>query len=106
MLDGVSTQINHMTTTLSEFRNFFRPSKEIINFNLQKNINSVLFLVKDEFMKNSISLHVELTDDISINGNENEFKHLILNIINNAKDAFNENNIKDRWINIKQGEFL
>jgi len=101
MLDGVSTQINHMTTTLSEFRNFFRPSKEIINFNLQKNINSVLFLVKDEFMKHSISLHVEVADSININANENEFKHLILNIINNAKDAFNENNIKDRWINIK-----
>jgi len=101
MLDGVDVQIKHMTTTLSEFRTFFRPNTEITNFNLFKNINSVLFLVKDEFMKNSISLHVEIDEELSINGNENEFKHLILNIINNAKDAFNENDIKKRSITIK-----
>ena len=33
-----------------------------------------------------------------LEGNENEFKHLILNIINNAKDAFNENGVKERSI--------
>lgn len=101
MLDGVSIQINHMTSTLQEFRNFFRPNTDIVDFSLEKVINSVLFLVKDEFMKNSISLHVEPIENIYIHANENEFKHLILNIINNAKDAFNENDIKERSINIK-----
>ncbi len=101
MLDGVQVQIDHMTTTLSEFRNFFRPNTEVIDFNLENNINSVLLLVKDEFIKHQISIDVEIDNTIFIHGNENEFKHLVLNIINNAKDAFNENNIKDRWISIK-----
>jgi len=32
---------------------------------------------------------------------KDEFKHLIINLINNSKDAFNENNIKERKILIK-----
>lgn len=33
-------------------------------------------------------------------GCENEFKHLILNIFSNARDAFNERNIQNRVLNI------
>lgn len=101
MLEGVQVQIVHMTSTLSEFRNFFRPNTTISSFNLQELINSVLFLVKDEFMKNGITVDLVIDKNITLEGNENEFKHLILNIINNAKDAFNEHNIKDRHIVIE-----
>ncbi len=101
MLEGVDSQIEHMTTTLAEFRNFFRPSKGVVSFKLLDLVNSVLFLVKDEFMKNSISIKVNINEEVSIKGNENEFKHLILNIINNAKDAFNEKDIQNRQIIIE-----
>ncbi len=104
MLEGVQVQINHMTTTLSEFRNFFRPNTTITSFNLQDLVNSVLFLVKDEFMKHSIPIDVKIDKMISLHGNENEFKHLILNIINNAKDAFNEKELKDRHIVIQASQ--
>ena len=101
MLEGVQVQINHMTTTLGEFRNFFRPNTAISSFNLQDLVNSVMFLVKDEFMKNSITVEVKIDKAITLEGNENEFKHLILNIINNAKDAFNEQDTKNRHIVIE-----
>jgi len=39
-------------------------------------------------------------DSILVHGSRNEFKHLILNIISNAKDAFNENKIQKRTIDI------
>jgi len=98
--DNIQLQIRHMLTTLDEFRTFFRPNKEEETFRLIDVINSVLFLTKDEFMKNSISLEVLQSDNIELFGFKNEFKHLILNIINNAKDAFNENSIKNRVISI------
>ena len=101
MLDGVDTQINHMTTTLGEFRNFFRPNGEVVEFNLLEVINSVLFLVRDEFMKNTITIELNIDEEIRLKGNENEFKHLILNLINNAKDAFKDKEIKNRLIVIK-----
>jgi C4-dicarboxylate-specific signal transduction histidine kinase len=97
----VSSQIEHMTNTLNEFRSFFRPNKSSSEFKIKQMINKVLLLVKDEFIKNKIEIIVR-GNDFSLVGIENEFKHLVLNIINNAKDAFNDNNIQDRkiWIDL------
>ena len=94
----VSSQVKHMTSTLNEFRSFFRPSKEASNFNIKKMIEKVLLLVKDEFVKNRIIITVNDNGNFNLDGVENEFKHLILNIINNSKDAFNDNNRDDRKI--------
>jgi len=101
MQEGTHSQIEHMTTTLREFRNFFRPNRDIEDFNLLELTNSVLLLTKDEFLKNQITIDVEIDKEITLKGNKNEFKHLIINIINNAKDAFNDNEIKNRKIIIK-----
>jgi signal transduction histidine kinase len=99
--ENIQIQIQHMTTTLDAFRSFFRPNKENQHFRLLDTIESVLFLMKDELMKNSITVTIEQKDLIEIIGSENEFKHLILNIISNAKDAFNDNHIEKRKITIR-----
>jgi len=102
----VSSQVNHMTNTLNEFRSFFRPNKEVEKFNVSNMVDKVLLLVKDEFIKNKITIDVNKEDDFTLMGIENEFKHLVLNIINNAKDAFVENNIENRkiYINLKEDD--
>ncbi|MGB5964138.1 MAG: HAMP domain-containing sensor histidine kinase [Sulfurimonadaceae bacterium] len=93
-------QVDHLLTTLSEFRSFFRPDKEPEAFNLLENINAVLLLVKDELMKYTINVSLTCSDDITINVIKNEFKHILLNILNNAKDAFIENEVASREIKI------
>lgn len=105
--NDIQSQIDHMVNTLDEFRTFFRPNKEHENFQLLAVINSVLILTKDDLLKQRITVTIERKDPIFIDGSSNEFKHLILNIINNAKDAFNENRIEHRKISIrliKEGE--
>jgi len=92
--------IQHMTNTLNEFRTFFRPNKNVEEFNVKSMVEKVLLLTKDEFIKNMITINLNDTNNFTIIGVENEFKHLILNIINNAKDAFIDNNINNRVINI------
>ncbi len=93
-------QIDHMVNTLTEFRDFFRPKDTIESFGIKRCIQSVMLLVNDEFMKNNINIHINSTKEILLQGIENEFKHLVLNIINNAKDAFNERAITQRDIYI------
>ncbi|MEN4053292.1 MULTISPECIES: transporter substrate-binding domain-containing protein [Sulfurimonas] len=93
-------QINHLLTTLSEFRSFFRPDKEPEKVKLRDLIASVELLVKDELMKDSIILSVHCDPEISIKVIKNEFKHILLNLISNSKDAFIENDIKERKISI------
>jgi len=94
------TQIDHMVTTLNEFRSFFRPKTTEESFGIKRCIQSVLVLVNDEFMQQGINVHIKSDKEILLRGIENEFKHLVLNIINNSKDAFNERNIKERDIYI------
>jgi len=91
-------QMKHMLSTLDEFRSFFRPNQEISNFSISEVIDNTLLLTKDEFIKNRIMFKKDIDKNIQLNGSENEFKHLILNIINNSKDAFIENNIENRMI--------
>ncbi len=98
--EKVSSQVKHMTSTLNEFRSFFRPNKEETNFTVKPMIDAVLLLVKDEFIKHKIIINVNVINDFTLFGIENEFKHLVLNTINNSKDAFNDNDRKNRIITI------
>ena len=101
LLKDTDEQIEHMISTLTEFRTFFRPDKEPEPFGLKRCIQTVMLLMKDELMRHQIEVKIESEKEIIINGIENEFKHLILNIINNAKDAFNERERKQRIIFIR-----
>lgn len=96
----IQQQIHHLTTTLDEFRNFFRPNKNLTHFSIANSIKDVLFLTKHDFTKNNIATTLHVNDDLHIMGFENEFKHVILNILSNAKDAFIEKNSAIRDISI------
>jgi len=93
-------QIQHITSTLNEFRSFLRPAKEIKLFNIKQSIESVLLLVQDEFHLHSIHTTLQVTEDIQLLAIENEFKHIILNLLNNAKDAYIENKNEHKNITI------
>jgi len=96
----ISTQILHMNSTLNEFRSFFRPDKKIEPFRIKKATQSVLLLLKDELIKNTIKVTVQIDTNFRIEAIENEFKHVLINLINNSKDAFSEHDIKDKLITI------
>lgn len=99
--DDIQVQIDHMVNTLDEFRTFFRPNKENEMFSLLSIVHSVLLLTKDDLLKNHITVNINKKNHIDIDGSPNEFKHLLLNLISNAKDAFNDNNIEKRVITIR-----
>jgi len=97
----VHMQIDHMVNTLSEFRNFLRPSTKNENFYIHSVLSKVLLLMNDELLSQNIHLHTNFDHEVMIFGNKNEFKHLFLNLINNSIDAFNENKIDQRNIYIR-----
>jgi signal transduction histidine kinase len=108
-VEDIQEQITHMVSTLSEFRTFFRPDKESGPFGLKRCTQSVLLLVHDEMLRNNIAVTVEEGREIIVTGIENEFKHLLLNLLANAKDAFIERESQAREILIrfyKKGEHI
>ncbi|WP_294960634.1 HAMP domain-containing sensor histidine kinase [Sulfurimonas sp.] len=94
-------QVDHMVSTLHEFRTFFRPSVKNEEFTVLNAMQSVQILMKDELILQNILLDIEIDELIKIFGNKNEFKHLLINLINNSIDAFNDKDISHRKIDIR-----
>ncbi|KWT95137.1 PAS domain-containing sensor histidine kinase [Candidatus Magnetominusculus xianensis] len=87
---SVLEQIAFMTKTVDDFRDFLRPSKEKMRFSIVKAIEDILFMNEALFKKGNIIVSFNrgnLSDNYEITGYTNEIKHVILNLVNNAKDA-------------------
>ena len=81
-------QINFMSKTIDDFRNFFKPSKEKELFEVRKVVDATVSLMKAQLQNNYIDVEIIVEKEgLVINGYPNEFKHVLLNLINNAKDA-------------------
>ncbi|WP_456479353.1 ATP-binding protein [Nautilia sp.] len=102
--NDIKAQITHMVNTLNEFRNFFKDDKQKELICISTVVNNTMLLLKDDLIKNGIKVYISLEPDFCIMGISNEFKHLLITIIINAKDVFNEKNIKDRKIKISTRE--
>ena len=80
-------QIQYMSKTLSDFRNFLKPSTKKALFCAKKALDEVLEIVGRQIFYSHINLKVTCRDEkVPIYGYENEFKQVLLNIINNAKN--------------------
>ena len=94
----IDNQVNHLLNTLEEFRAFFRPDPQFKEISLHNILNSVLILMKDELIKNHIETQIVIKEDYIVKVIPNEFKHVIINMITNSRDAFNENNTANKKI--------
>ncbi|NWF65897.1 MAG: hypothetical protein HXX81_00330, partial [Campylobacterales bacterium] len=83
--------IEYMSSTINDFRNFISPNKRIEEFTVLEAIKNTLFLVDYNFNLLNIFVNLDNIDkDIIIVGNKNEFIQVLINILNNAKDAILE----------------
>lgn len=87
LVDNGDTLIRKMSATIDDFRNFFRPDKKKELFNVNKIIKNSLSLVDASFRFNNISVTLNEEEEIAVWGFANEYSQVILNILNNAKDA-------------------
>ena len=95
--------IKFMSKTIDDFRNFFKVNKEKEKFNVKNAILEVLEIVSAQLKNHNIEVILN-GEGFEINGYPSEFKQVILNLINNAKDAILEKNIQNGkiTINIKE----
>ncbi len=81
-----NTHIEYMSETIDDFKNFYKPSKVQNEFCVKECINTLLYMVKNQYESDNIKIKF-ISNDIIITNYENELKQAILNILNNAKDA-------------------
>jgi signal transduction histidine kinase len=82
--------IQKMSSTIDDFRNFFRPDKTIVLFSPLEQINHAVSLMEGAFASHNISINLDALQDFIITGYPNEYSQVILNLLTNAKDAIIE----------------
>ncbi len=92
-IDKQTLQINHIVETLNEFRSFFRPSEKLIIVSCKEMVDSTLILLKDKLIKHAVDVELNIAQSCNIEVITGEFKHVLINIITNAVDEFENKKI-------------
>ncbi len=93
---SVIDQTLYLSQTIDDFRNFLKDNTyaESKQYNIKDTVHKVINLVKDSYKNNNITIVLNC-DDCIMNYNENQLLQALLNILNNASDAFVINTIKN-----------
>jgi signal transduction histidine kinase len=90
-LKDISSQVNFMVETMDEFRHFFNPNKAKKLEDLNRVINSATSLIGPELQNQKIKLIEDINLPTKVNTLSNELIQVLLNLMKNAKEQYNEN---------------
>lgn len=85
--------IQHMSQTIDDFRNFFKPEQEKRQFPASESLYKTISLIEASLKSNNIELEIKQEDEALLTGFPNEFSQALLNLLGNAKDVLLEKNI-------------
>jgi len=94
-------QIEFMSETIDNFRDFYKPSKEKEPFHISKAIQKSIDIMTPLLKLNTIEINFVIHQDTLLISYENQYSQVILNLISNAKDELISQNIKDPHITIE-----
>ncbi len=95
--------IGHMSRTIDNFRNFFSPEKEKVDFNILVAVEKTLALLDFSMNQLQVRLEIVTAGHPVISGYPNEYSQVLLNILVNARDAFVEREVENPRIRIDIG---
>ena len=101
LADKISQYSQHLSTTINDFREFFKSNKEQQETSLDRLVEGALSIIEVSINNKNIKIVKDLHSPEIITTYANEMKQVILNLIKNAEDILIEKEIKDAEIRIK-----
>lgn len=105
LLNSVETSfklIQHLAETIDTFYSFLsQQNSEKMSFTVAEELEKVRKITEYSFENSHITLNYELDINPTIQGNANEFTHAMLNLILNAKDAFDNSSVDAPLITVR-----
>jgi signal transduction histidine kinase len=95
--------IRHMSKTIDDFRNFFMPDREKVDFNVQETIEKTLSLMELSLEGREVKVTAVTGEVPAVHGYPNEYSQVLLNIISNARDALVARKVANPEIRIEIG---
>ena len=99
--DNIVAQTKHLSQTIDDFRNFFRPDKSKETILIKDVMEDCLSVIEKSLQNNNILIERNYENFIEVNIYSRELMQVFINIIKNAKEALIDNKIKNAKITIK-----
>ncbi len=90
--------IQKMSNTIEDFRNFFNPNLEKKVFFVEDAIKDTLRMMEGTIHRHELQIEVKCIKKAQINGYLSQFSQVLVNLINNSKDAYNAKGIEEKRI--------
>jgi len=104
-LKNIDDYVQVLSSTIDDFRNFFKPDKEKEFVDLNTPIQRALTIVTSSLNAKNIEVITHFESNNKIMMYPNEMMQVILNILKNAEDNFMEKKIKNAKIMINTKQF-
>ncbi len=98
--DNISQYAQHLSSTIDDFRNFFKENKTAEKTTLKTMLDGTLEIIKISLDNQKIEVEIIQKEEREIRTYINEVKQVILNIIKNAEDILIEKEIQNPKITI------
>ena len=94
-------QTQHLSQTIDDFRNFFKPNKFKDEVNVSDVFKETLSVIEKSFQNSNISIENDFQTTTKIEIFSRELLQVFLNILKNAKEALVESQVKEKKISNK-----
>jgi len=99
-LDNVSSLVQNLTSTIDDFRNFYKSNKKATNAKLEDLVSKSLNIMRASLVNQNIRVVQKYSSKEEVEVYENEMMQVILNIVKNSQDNFKEKKIQNPYIKI------
>jgi PAS domain S-box-containing protein len=99
-LTYIQMRVQKMSQTISDFMNFFKPDQAIQQFSLHEVMHEIESLMKAQLQGRGIKLLYDHANLIAIRSYKKEMAHILINIIANARDAYEGKHTQNKTIDI------
>ena len=99
-LANITRVIEHLNTTIEDFRNFFKMDKDKQKISYEELVDDVFNIIKVSVENRGIKLETDFRCNLKFYTYSNELEHVILNLIKNAEDILLEREVENPLIKI------
>ena len=99
-LGQISDSIIYLSETIDDFQTYFHPDKKAIEIEIHEFLQKVVNFIIPRVKPSKIALTIEHTTSINVLIYMNELMQVMLNILNNAIDAFDGLDRDEKYIKI------
>ncbi|HJW02065.1 MAG TPA: PAS domain S-box protein [Azospira sp.] len=93
--------LQRMSTTIDDFRNFFRPDREPADFDLGAAVDDATFIMEASLKNNDIALDKNIEPALRAWGFPGQFSQAVLNLLANAKEVLQERHVRPARISLQ-----